>query len=154
MKNLSKSYAGAIISVFTDHFFVQFPTIAPLQRSFYLKTWNCVKQKSDCFLNLVYTSTLLTHCAIRVRRIFGARLINFPQTWGKQRTPGSSGSLCVRAKNRQISVRSEWYANHSRMVQCMFAVLSTHKRIWFANCSRVVCEPFDEQVIQGLNHEH
>ncbi len=40
-------------------------------------------------LNLVYTSVPLTHCAIRMRRVFGARLINFPQTWGEQRTSGA-----------------------------------------------------------------
>ncbi len=33
----------------------------------------------------MYTSE---RCAVHMRRIFGARLINFPQTWGKQRTHG------------------------------------------------------------------
>ncbi len=30
-----------------------------------------------------------------------------------ERTPGASSSLCVHAKNRQILVHSEWYANRS-----------------------------------------
>ncbi len=52
-----------------------------------------------------------------------------------ERTTGTSSSLCVLAKNREILFRSERYANYSRMVQRRFAVPSTHRRIWFANCS-------------------
>ncbi len=62
--------------------------------------------------------------------VLGARLINFLRTWGEQRTPGASNSLCVCAKNRPISVRGEWYANHC-------AIHTT--RIWFANHSACSC---------------
>ncbi len=34
-----------------------------------------------------------------------------------EKTPGASSSLRVRAKHRQILVRSEWYANCSQMAQ-------------------------------------
>ncbi len=40
-------------------------------------------------LNLVYTSAPLTRCTVRMRRVFGARLIYFLRTWGEQRTPGA-----------------------------------------------------------------
>ncbi len=77
------------------------------------------------------------HCLCA--HVRGARLINFPQIWGEQRTPGTwkghlvhpVSSLCVCAKNQQISVHGEWYANHSRIAQRRFAVSSTHMRIWF-----------------------
>ncbi len=74
----------------------------------------------------------------------GVWLINFPQTWGQcmERTPSVSSFLCIRAKNRQISVRGEWYANCLRTAQCRFAVPSTHTRIRFANHSGAVREPF------------
>ncbi len=47
----------------------------------------CLQKRG--MLNLVYTSTPLTRCTIHVRDKFGARLINFPQTWGEQRTHGA-----------------------------------------------------------------
>ncbi len=62
----------------------------------------------------------------------------------------ASSSLCVRAKNQQISVCGEWYANHLRMAQHRFAVPFTHTRIWFANCLRVVREPFGALVYTRL----
>ncbi len=40
-------------------------------------------------LNLVHTSAPLTRCVIRMQHVFGARLINFPRTWGEQRTSGA-----------------------------------------------------------------
>ncbi len=43
-----------------------------------------------------------------VWRVFGARLINFLQTWGEQRTPDASSSLCACARKRQILVCGEW----------------------------------------------
>ncbi len=64
-------------------------------------------------------------CAIRVRRIFGARLINFPQSWGEQRTPGTSSSLCVHAKKR------------------------TNIGLW-----RMVCEPFANGAAQVHSPVH
>ncbi len=82
-------------------------------------------------LNVVYTSVQLTHCAVHMRCIFSAWLINFPWAWGEQRTPGASSSLCVCAKNWQISVRGEWYANCFRTALHRFAVPSTHTRIWW-----------------------
>ncbi len=45
--------------------------------------------------------------------------------------PSAANSLCVHAKNWQISVCSDWYANHSQMSQHKFAVSSTHMHIWF-----------------------
>ncbi len=39
--------------------------------------------------NLVYTSAPFTCYAVRMRRVFGAQLINFPWTWGEQRTSGA-----------------------------------------------------------------
>ncbi len=87
----------------------------------------------------------------------GARLINFSRTWGKQRTlrcmertTSASSSLCVRAKNQQISVHRDWCANHSRTEQHRFAVPSTHTRIWFVNHSQVICEPFGALVYTRL----
>ncbi len=50
-----------------------------------------------------------------------------------ERTPGACSSLRVHAKNGQILVRGEWYANRLRMAQRRFAVPSTHTSIWFAN---------------------
>ncbi len=67
-----------------------------------------------------------------------------------ERTPGTSSSLCVRAKNWQISVRVKWYANRLQMAQRRFAVPSTHTCIWFANHLRVVCEPFGVLVYTRL----
>ncbi len=72
----------------------------------------------------------------------GARLINFPQTWGEQRTPSAwkghptpSSFLCVRAKNWQISVCGEWYANHSQMARRKFCrPVHTY--------AHLVCKPF------------
>ncbi len=40
--------------------------------------------------------------------------------------------LCVCVKICQISVHCEWYANHSQIVQRLFAVPLTHTHIWFA----------------------
>ncbi len=69
------------------------------------------------FLSVVYTSVPLTHCAICVRRVSGAWLINFPRTWSEQgtpwcmeRTPGASSSLCVCAKF--------WFATNSMRTVC------------------------------------
>ncbi len=56
-----------------------------------------------------------------------------------ERRPGASSSLCVRANNRQISVRGKRYANCLRMAQHSFTVPSTHTRIWFANHSAGLC---------------
>ncbi len=81
-------------------------------------------------LNFVYTSVL---------RCSSTRLINFPQTWGEQRTPSASSSLCVSTKNQQILIFGEWYANCSQMAQCRFAVPSIHTCIWFANHSAHSC---------------
>ncbi len=38
------------------------------------------------FYSFVHTSAPLTHWAVWVRRVSGLQLINFPQTWGEQRT--------------------------------------------------------------------
>ncbi len=46
--------------------------------------------------------------------------------------PSVPNSLCVHAKNWQISVCSKQDANHSQMGQRRFAVSCTHTRIWFA----------------------
>ncbi len=59
-------------------------------------------------------SVPLMRCAIRVRCVSDVQLINFPQTWGEQRTPGASSSLCVSVKNWQILVCGERYANVRR----------------------------------------
>ncbi len=59
-------------------------------------------------------------------------------------------SLCVRPKNRRISVCSEQYVNHPQMVQRRFAVPSTHTCIWFANRLRAICEPFGALVYTRL----
>ncbi len=59
-----------------------------------------------------------------------------------ERTPGASSSLCICEKNRQILVHGKQYANCSQMALHRFAVPSTYTRIWFANRSRVVWEPF------------
>ncbi len=48
-------------------------------------------------------------------------------------------SLCIRAKNQQILVCSEWYVNHLQAAQRTFAVPSTHTRIWFVNCLVRMC---------------
>ncbi len=114
---------------------------------------NSVKMYISLLKNLVYTSAPLTRCAVRILRIFGAWLINFLRTWGEQRTPGASGSLCVHAKNRQILVRNKQYANHSRMAQCRFAVPSIHTHIWFTNCSRAVRESFGVLVYTRLKDQ-
>ncbi len=45
---------------------------------------------------------------------------------------GTHNCLGVPAKNWQVSVHGEHYANHSQMVQRMFAVPSSHTHIWFA----------------------
>ncbi len=66
--------------------------------------------------------------------------------------PGAPNSLCVCTKHQQISVRNERYVNCLQMSQCKFTVPSTHTRIWFANHSRVVCEPFGSHVCTGLYH--
>ncbi len=58
-----------------------------------------------------------------------------------ERTPGTSSSLCVHAKNRKILVRCERYANRLQTAQRRFAVPSTHSRIWFANRSVCSCTP-------------
>ncbi len=50
-----------------------------------------------------------------------------------ERTTGTSSSLCVCAKNWQILVHGEWYANCLRMVWHRFAVPSTHTCIWFVD---------------------
>ncbi len=50
-------------------------------------------------------------------------------------------SLCVCTKNWQISVCGEWYTNHSQMAHCMFAVLSTCMRIWYASSLARKCVP-------------
>ncbi len=68
-----------------------------------------------------------------------------------ERTPGTSSSLCVCAKNRQILVCGEWYANRLQMAQHRFAVPSTHMHIWFENRLRVVPEPFGTLVFTRLN---
>ncbi len=88
----------------------------------------------------------LTGSAVRVWRINGAQLINFPGTCDEQRTPGAwkettgaSSSLCVRTKNRQTLVRCERYANRLHAAWHRFAVPSTHMRIWFANHSVRSC---------------
>ncbi len=60
---------------------------------------------------------------------FSANLRRAKDTWCMERTPGASSSLCVRAKNRQILVCGECYANRSRMAQRRFAVRSTNTRI-------------------------
>ncbi len=96
-------------------------------------------------LSFVYTNALLMCCAIRVRRISDAGLINFSWTWGEQRTPGASSSLCVRPKTRQILVRGKWYANRLQTTQHRFALQSTHTHIWFANHLVRSC-------IQGLKY--
>ncbi len=51
---------------------------------------------------------------------------------------GASSSICVHAKNWQILVCGEWYANHSQTAQHRFTVPSTHMSIWFANCLRTI----------------
>ncbi len=56
------------------------PRYGSTNNQLYPSFWMC------CLLNLVYTSVPLTRCAIRMHCVFGARLINFPQTWGEQKT--------------------------------------------------------------------
>ncbi len=54
---------------------------------------------------------------------------------GHPAPPSTPNCLCVCARNRQILVCDEQYANHPQIVQCSrFAVPFTHTRIWFANC--------------------
>ncbi len=72
---------------------------------------------------------------------FSTNLMRAKDTQCMERIPGASSFLCVRAKNRQISVHGERYANLLRMAQHRFAVLSTHARTWFTNHSQAVCEP-------------
>ncbi len=79
-------------------------------------------------LSFVYTSAPLTCFAIRVRRISGAQLINFPLTWGEQRTPGARRriqfSLCLRKKPTNFGLR------------------------------QIVCEPFADYIMQVCSPIH
>ncbi len=67
-----------------------------------------------------------------------------------ERTPGASSSVCVHAKNLQILVHGELYANLSWTARNRFAVPPTHTRIWFTNRLQAVCEPFDVLVYMRL----
>ncbi len=92
-------------------------------------------------LNLVYTSAPLTRCAVCVWRVFGAQLINFPQTWDKQKIPGTWKG---HPGHPVLLVFAQKLTNFEsrRMVCELFAdgaVLSTHMRIWFANHSARLC---------------
>ncbi len=75
-------------------------------------------------------------CTICVWCVSGVQLI-FHEPEARKDTQRSS--LCVRAKNRQISVCGERCANRSQMAQRRFAVPSTHMCIWFANHSACLC---------------
>ncbi len=107
----------------------------------------CEIRKEYSWPKVLYTQTNYRQTK---QFVLGAQLIKFPQIWDEQRTPGASNSLCVRAKNQQISVSGEWYANCSWTAQCRFAVPSTHMRIWFANRLRAVCKPFGTLVYTRL----
>ncbi len=78
--------------------------------------------------NFVYTSAPLTCCAICVRRVSGTRLINFPLTWGDQRTLGA------------------W-----RRIQ--FSLCSCKKPSHFGS-QRMVCEPFANGAVYVCSPVH
>ncbi len=83
-------------------------------------------------LSFVYTSAPLSRCAVRVQRVSSVWLINLREpkaSKGYSVHGGASSSLCVRAKNQQILVHGEWYANRLQTAQRRFAVPSTHTRI-------------------------
>ncbi len=116
-----------------------------------IQIWTYLKTNGKhIFFSPVHTCEPQVNQTVCKQFALGAQLINFLRTWGEQRTPGASNSLCVRSKNRQILVHSERYANCSRMVQHRFTVSSTHTRIWFTNRSRAVSEPFDALVCMRL----
>ncbi len=83
------------------------------------------------FLNLVYSSAPLTCWAIRVWRVFGTRLINFPRTWGEQRTPGA------------------WKKHPAHPVLFVFA-----KKLTNFDSRRMVCEPFADSAAQVCSPIH
>ncbi len=89
-------------------------------------------------LSFVYTSTPLTRWDIRVRRISDAWLINFPRTWGEQRTPNARGRiqfpLCSRKKLTNFGL---WRTVCKSFVDCAAQVRSP-----VHTYSHLVCEPF------------
>ncbi len=56
------------------------------KQNFLLKQYDSVP---SCVYSFVYTSATLMRCVVCMRRVSGARLINFPRTRGEQRTPGA-----------------------------------------------------------------
>ncbi len=111
-----------------------FSWITPLCKSYVAFHKPCIHKRAAYAL-----------CRLHVARIwctvnsFSTNLRRAKDTLCMERTPGISSSLCVCAKYRHILVRGEWYVNHLRMAQRRFAVLSTHKCIWFANSSARSC---------------
>ncbi len=78
----------------------------------------------------------------RSQCVFGAPLINFPQTWGEQKMPGAwkgRPAHPVLFVFAQKTNKFQFAANGMRTVQRRFAVWSTHTRIWFANHSACSC---------------
>ncbi len=64
------------------------------------------------------------------------------QTWTNLSTCGMPNSLCVCAKNRQISVYGKQYTNCMEKGQRMFAIPSTRMHIWYANQLQTVHKRF------------
>ncbi len=100
-------------------------------------------------LNLVYMSAPLTRCAVCVRWVFGVRLINFPRTWGEQRTPGAWKRHLVHPVLFvfvQQTDKFQFAANGMRTIRrwCS-AGTQSHPHIR-AFSSRAVCEPFSALV--------
>ncbi len=89
--------------------------------------------------------------AVRMRRISWGRLINFPQTWGEQRTPGAWKEHPAHSVLFVFTQKTNKY--RLRTVQRRFAVPSTHTRIWFANHSTRSCiRGFTNGSILSSNH--
>ncbi len=82
----------------------------------------CSQTYCAIILSFVYTSAPLMRCTVRMRRISGARLINFPQTLGEQRTPNAWGRI-------QFS-------------------LSLHKKLTNFGSQRAVCKLFADGAAQ------
>ncbi len=97
-----------------------------------LPLFNKNSTRLDHTLSFVYMSAPLTCCVVRARRVSGMWLINFPRTWGEQRTPDA------------------W--RHIQISLCLGKKL-TNFDLW-----RMVCEPFADSAAQVCSpvhtHEH
>ncbi len=115
-----------------------------------LKIKPCPPWQIECvskhiMLSFVYTSALLTHCAIRVRCISGVQLINFLRTWGEQRIPGAwrriQFSSCLRKKPINFSSQ--------RTVYKPFADGAAQVRSPIHTYTHLVCERFANHLVRS-----